>query len=249
MLLMADFTGFSGRQEALERIKRFGHAKVMFYRSDLWLHERRVHALLQELLPLIVKTYPALDAEMMLALALVHDDAEVITGDAQLADKVKMSQEQLEALDREEEAAVRVLAARWPATFEGFSYEGLLMHALRKDCLEAQLVSYADKLDAYCEALHDVLAGNRLLTTSVRLYEWVIPSLQEKFPLLKQLLAQQHPLLVPVKPVDVDALVAAGKPHTVASLARPLGVPHYDAWRVIVRRELGEGALLTRREF
>ena len=52
------------------------------------------------------------------------------------------------------------LKKKYPKKIEGYYYLDLLLHAIKKDCREAQLHSFADKHDGYNEAIHEVLAGN-----------------------------------------------------------------------------------------
>jgi len=157
------------RERALQSIYRYGMFEVVFYRSNLSMHTRRVLWLIEELLPLAEKLL-TLDSEKARILALVHDDAEIITGDVQAGVKARMSVSELKAVAKAEEQAIQELAKKSPAVVHGYSYKKLLLHALKKDCVEAQLVSYVDKIDAHCESLHEVLAGNINLLPSVMFY-------------------------------------------------------------------------------
>ncbi len=243
------------REEKLRNIMRYSMFEVMFYRSSLWQHTHRVHWIIDELLPFT--NGMNVDAEKTRVLALVHDDAEMVTGDWQAGHKAKMSAEELKNLEDDEETAAMELAARFPAKVHGYEYAALLRHAIHKDCIEAQLVSYADRFDAYCETFHEILAGNLGLLWSLMLYERWLASYAIKFPLLAPLLAVQSPFILGgdnrFQPphVDTEPYRFMGKPHVKESLAHPTDYAFYNAWRELVQRKAGaegERWLLEKKE-
>ena len=148
------FNGFTGRTEELKKVKRFSFCKIMMYQTDLDIHSQRVFWIAEALLPFAVKSLNNFDPEKARTLALVHDDAEIVTGDVQLGDKLKMTSEQLQTVHDNEAEAVLKLSERFPKTINNYRYQELLNHALHKDCIEAQFVSYCDKLDAFGETFH-----------------------------------------------------------------------------------------------
>jgi len=257
-LTTIDLSGFpKDREEGLRRILRYSMFEVMFYRSSLWQHSHRVHWIVEELLPLtdgVIK----IDKEKARVLALVHDDAEMVTGDIQAGHKAKMTKEQLMQLEKDEEKAAIKLAVGYPKEVHGYEYQSLLVSAVYKDCIEAQLVSYADRFDAYCETLHEILAGNLGLIWSLMFYERWLPSYAKKYPALKPLTKVPSPFMVIGDNRFQPPLVQArnyewlGKPHTEESIKHPTEFGFYDAWREMVQRRAGEegrGWLLEQKEF
>jgi 5'-deoxynucleotidase YfbR-like HD superfamily hydrolase len=245
------------REEALRRIERFSMFDVFFYRSTLWHHELRVFLIVSELSPLIRELLPSCDIEKTRILALVHDDAEIITGDVQLGHKQMMTDAELRNIVANEADAIEQLAKRYPPTIGVYSYKELLMHALLKDCIEAQVVSYADKLDAYCESLHELFGGNLSLLRATLNYSNLLSRFSEKFPLLRPLLADPRSPLVNLD-LRLDPMHVyrrhyqhVNKPHSRESLQQEVDLPVYATWRRIVMDGLGtEGVeiLTTQKE-
>lgn len=243
------------RERKLRSIERFSMFDVFFYRSTLWHHQLRVALIVDELTPLARKLLPHCDTQKAYALALVHDDAEMITGDVQLGHKQLMSSEELEAIEEAEATAIGELAKNFPQVIAGYSYRELLFHALRKDCLEAQLVSYADKLDAYCESLHEVLGGNVTALRSVIGYTGIIRSFGVQYPALKALLSEKTPFTdidMRTDPFRVhrDKYLYLNKPHSMESIRQETEFPTYNRWKALILEQMrDEGAeMLTRQK-
>jgi len=86
-VIKINFEGFNGRDKKLRDIIRFNMERFtpMFYRTNLLLHSQRVYLLVRDIMPVILPVYDdELNAEKALTLALIHDDAEIITGDVEL---------------------------------------------------------------------------------------------------------------------------------------------------------------------
>jgi hypothetical protein len=90
------FTDFTGREEALRNITRWSIQPVMFYRSNLFTHAKRVHGAVCAATPPARTLLPGFDARRAEILACMHDDIEIIIGDIQAGNKLKMSKEQLD---------------------------------------------------------------------------------------------------------------------------------------------------------
>ena len=242
------------RKEKLEKIFRYAYFEVLFYRSDLWKHSHRVLWLLEEIIP-VAQKYISFDIEKARTLALVHDDAEMVTGDVQAIVKLRMTPEELEALGKQEEEAIMKLVQSYPKQINGYSYEELLMHAARKDCIEAQLVSYVDKLDAYCESLHEVYAGNISLLRSVTFYSNALPLFPYKFPALKDLLSNKDSVLThitdQVSPFDIPAsrFSHLNRPFDAESVKIDADFPFYNTWKKIVIEKGHIDWLVNQKEF
>lgn len=249
------------REAGLKEIWRYNLFETMVYRSNNWMHEHRVSWIVEELTPLL-SPHLAFDAEKARTLALVHDDAELLTGDVQAGHKAQMTKEELLAVDRAEEEAIEKLCEAYPKEINGYDYKQLLTEALHKDTVEAQLVSYADKLDAYSEGLHDIFGGNLSLLTSTVFYTRFFSQVDARLPLLKEALdaAGKSPIIRPFvkSPVPGDPVTVAdyrsfsGKPHTEESLAiDTVRFPFYDAWKRMVLAKGGDEGkrwLLEQRE-
>ncbi len=243
-MINSTFDGFTDREEKLKKITRFNIYPHMFYRTNLFLHSQRVYTLIKDFLQAISQSYgDELNTEKTLALALVHDDAEIITGDIQLYHKDRMTKEELEKLDKEEAEAIEQITKKWPLKVNGFSYKELLYHALYKDCLEAQIVSYTDKVDAYCECLHEVHAGNKLFINPANDYNKRIRKFAEKFPLLNKIFPGNHALLNKLGNLDTNKILEKADLHNSVSVKQSTGISHYDRWKKLTIKYLGIEAL------
>ncbi len=247
-----DLSAFPAEREcALADVWRYSMFETMLYRSNNLMHARRVLWIVEELIPLLAPNL-VLDSEKTRTMALVHDDMEIVIGDIQAGHKAQMNKEQLAQLDATEEAAINELALRYPKTVNGYSYRDLLHEERKKGSVEAQLVSYADKLDAYNEALHDVLGGNLSLLTSVIFYTRFFAQVKDRLPLLVPGLdgAAPSPFVYPFiqspKPEEGPVTHAAyqefsGKPHTKESIRKDsVRFPFYDAWKKLVLTRGGD---------
>ena len=239
-----EMNGFNGREEELERIKRYIHpiTRVMFYRTNNLIHSRRVLWHLEKAIDDILDVFPGFDVEFTRTLALVHDDVEIITGDVKLHDKEHMSPEELEELTRREMEAISILVDRYSRFANGYGYESLLLTAKNKDRLESQTVSFFDKFDAGGEAWHEVCAGNRMFLRPAgglvgeggyvrRLMEF-----PDKYPNLIAFFSR-FPDYLP-KPFDFASLADKGRLHTKESLEEDSGYAPYERWKkTIMQRE------------
>jgi 5'-deoxynucleotidase YfbR-like HD superfamily hydrolase len=233
--------GLSWREGGMKSIKRYDGKRPMYYRSDLWIHGDRVAWLVDEISPFVSKVFHTYDPLKARVLALTHDDAELITGDIQLNEKMRMTPEETADLQRKEAEAIEILCGIAPEFIFGYSYRRLLTHAMNKDCLEAQVVSFCDKLDAGIgESLHEIFAGNVRFSRICYNYENILLKIGDKFPDLRRLFMYDHPLLrVPVHG-DYVALAHGGSPHTPLPLRRRTRIPHYNFWRDLTLDHMGE---------
>lgn len=246
------FPELAGRKEELERIERFNMYPVMYYRTNVFIHSQRVRWITEELVPPLKQAFNNFDAELARILALVHDDAEVITGDVQLGHKLQMSAEELAGVDRKEQEAIEILSKRFPQKINGFPYKQLLTHALKKDIIEAQAVSLADKLDAYGESMHELLAGNADFIPPCQNYTRILANFGNQFPQLRRASSGSHPLLISPLIYEFQDIALKGKPHTVEMINTSTNLPHYDFWKDLTIRKFGEQGvafLITQREF
>lgn len=233
------FSGsWKNREDDLSQLKRYHKFDVMFYRTDLAIHSKRVEALLRKLVPIINFYYPNLDIKKALLISKYHDDYELVLkgGDISLQTKLQMNDEQHADLNRKEKIAAEKIAKYYPKKIKGYKYLDILFHAINKDCPEAQLHSFIDKIDGYCEALHEVLAGNLIFLEPVINYQAKsFNNLKENFFLIKNLFNQKDSHLFNFPVIDLIEFFQKGnigaKPHTVESIARKSFIPHYEEWK------------------
>lgn len=249
---------WENREKDLEKVIRYNKFETMFYRTNLFVHENRVQLLLKELLPTAISIYPNLNRKLALFISKFHDDFEMVSkrGDVSLQLKLMMSEKKLSRLKQEEIAATELLSKFYGnPKIEGYQYQDLLMHAILKDCPEAQLHSFADKLDAYCEALHEVLAGNIVFLEPVVNYNMqTLNDLRGHFPLIKEVFREDNKFFhFPV--IDLKMYFNCGRigaflhtPETI--IERKTEIPHYELWkRITLSMPDGMDLLTKQKEF
>jgi hypothetical protein len=227
---------WKNRGRDLECVKRYHALRVMFYRTDLLLHSARVQGIVRALLPAILPLYPDLDGELAVLISKFHDDPEIVTGDVPLQLKLLMTEDAHLRLKQEEVAAAELLSKSYRnPKIGGYQYEDLLMHAILKDCPEAQLHSFADKLDGFCEALHEVLAGNIAFLQPV--INYVVKSFDDlpaRFPLIGEVFGVKdshfHFPVIELAPYFEHGSKSAFL-HTPESLTWSTGISHYELWK------------------
>lgn len=256
-------SGFEGREKELERVIRYDIYTVMYYRTNLAIHSPRVAAQVLELADQLHEVFgDQFVPDRAVTTALVHDDAEVVFGDIQAGNKSKMTEAQLAEVAAAEKAAIIKIGERWPTHVGEYVYTDLLHSAATVDTLEAKIVKFIDKFDAFGEALHEVYAGNTCFTTNVVNEYGTIPippdyyvSWITKFhsenPELAGKLAAIAPLFTIPKTLNWEEIALNSKPHTGESLDRPSGYPHYDWWKTTIRKynPAEDKNLLVQKEF
>jgi 5'-deoxynucleotidase YfbR-like HD superfamily hydrolase len=257
MHIEIDFSEFPlSREEKLKQIYRFHMFEKFYYRANIWMHTHRVLWLLESVLP-VVRKHLSIDEEKARVLALVHDDTEIITGDIPSAEKAKLSGDKLKQLNDVEEKAAEELAKTYPQTIHGYYYKELLLNALRKDCPEAQIVSYLDKIDAQCESVHEVFAGNLSLLHSVMYYSVNLSMFPKKFPDLISLfedpaspITYMHYINFPHRDAEKKYFDFLNKPHTSELVKKETLLPFYNEWKkIVMEKEDGMAWLTEQKEF
>ncbi len=244
--LELELAQFPGRDEALRRVTRWQLYPVMYYRTDLLTHSRRLSWHVRAAAPVLRELFgDAFDIERAIAVALVHDDHEVVLGDVQLANKLRMTPEQMAKLETAERRAIDQTAARFPAQLGRYTYRDLLLEKLELYTLESQVVTYLDKWEGYNEALHEVYGGNIVFVTpqtnhlgthpiGTTVYTKVLNEFAQKFPQTAPLFSSNQPMFSRPPQLDYEDINQHSSPHTPTSLRQPTGHPHYDAWRDIL---------------
>lgn len=253
-----NFSGsWKNRKNDLSQLKRYHKFLVMFYRTNLFIHEMRVRTIVKDLLSSAVLCYPNLSIKKTLLISEFHDDYELLLkgGDIPLQLKLMMSDDKLLELKEEEIYSAKKIARiyRNPNIGE-YNYEDILMHAIKKDCVEAQLHSFADKIDGYCEAIHEVLAGNIIFLEPVINYQArTFNNLSDNFPLIKKIFNGEKikNTLFDFPVVDLKDFFQKGsigaEPHTIESIKRKTLIPHYETWKEITLSTFKNGIdLLTK---
>lgn len=245
---------WENRETDLSELKRYHKFDVMFYRTDLLIHSKRVEALLDTLAPTALKYYSDFNINKSKYISKYHDDHELVLkgGDIPLQYKLMMSEDELSSLEQMELFAVKKISSIYKNPKLGeFKYKEILRHAVLKDCREAQLHSFADKLDGYCEALHEVLAGNVAFLEPIINYNLKTFSvLKEKYPLIKDIFSRKESLFnFPV--VDLlhyfDKGNIGAHPHTIPSVEKKTLIPHYEEWKKVTLNTFSNGMdLLTK---
>ena len=237
------------RQRQLRIIKRYRAFEVFYYRSSLWIHHLRVAAMIEELAGTITGLLGGFDISRAWLGALVHDDHEIVTGDIPLFHKEAMTPAEKGSLKDTEVCAAEGLAKKFPKTINGYNYQQLLCAAIHKDSREARVVSYFDKLDAYCESVHEVFAGNFSATFPMTDYPLRIARLQEEYQDITPLFCRKDvPLLnihlrADAREIKQENYLHLGRPHTPDSIRKKTDFLFYNDWRSLVAKRLGKQGL------
>lgn len=246
--------GFTGRKEALRRIKRWNTPVFgpPYYRHDLEMHSSELVFLLEELSPLIKHVLPSFNFGRARVLALVHDDPETESerGDVVFSVKLNMIDEEKRILEAEEERAIEKLKKKWPASIDGYSYIDLLHEAKEKGTRESQLLSYLDKYSALCESLHELFAGNyefhkgwQTERSRPPVAGTNIADLIPKYALVTPFFQTAHAVVAPYQKPNVEQWLREGKPYTRESILTPTGFKHYDFWKFTILKRGGKEGL------
>jgi hypothetical protein len=253
--LPINLEGFDGRESALAQIKRYTLCPIMFYRTNDFIHSRRVLWHLEESVPNILDLYQKnFDVNFARTLALVHDDIEILTGDVQLYYKERMNNDELEALAKKENDAIPRIIKMYNSIANNYDYRELLTNAKDKNRLEAQFVSFFDKFDAGGEAWHEVWAGNHYFVLHAGGnqgqkggYVRRLNDFPEKYPAMAKFF-EQFPQYLP-RPFDFKSAAEKGKPYTGISLQKDSDYPPYERWKKTILEHEKIDALIAQLEF
>lgn len=224
---------------------------VMYYRTNLLVHTIRVEAMIETLLPLAQECFEGFDVNLARLISRYHDDPELLAkrGDVSLQLKLQMDDDEKELLKSEEINAINIISKHYPEMIEGYCYREILLHALHKDCREAQLHSFVDKQDGNCESIHEVLAGNTVFLEPVLNYSSEVFSKRNtRFNLIQEMFSSdfkgKNPLLqFPV--LDLMGFFKNGKTkteiHTKETIERDSMIPYYEAWKKITMSTFSNG--------
>ena len=144
--------------------------------------------------------------------------------------------------------AVKKLSKRFPKKINGYEYKQLLMEMISKETIESQLVTYVDKLDAYCESMHEILAGNVSILRSVMLYVRTFATFEQKYPALRPFISDKsNPLTFVDNRWNLNFVPYSRytnlKPYTRSTIKKRSDFPFYDDWKRITLSRGGEEGL------
>ncbi len=239
----------SGRRKScLAGVERFKEGyPVMMYRTNLLIHSQRVCALAEEIIQSAGTILEGkIDSEKARLIALVHDDLETITGDIPTSRKETMPEDEACRMKENEYSAAECLCTAWGLNGE---YKHLLFNSIEKDCPEAHIVSYADKIDAFCESTHEVFAGNTHFADVAKEYIGRVKNTLKKFPILKSLEHIDHPFFRIPECIEFGRIAYSGNAHTFESIRKKTGLEYYDIWKDITLKKIGISPLLLIKEF
>ncbi len=251
---------FEELSKARKKIQRYHEIKIMFYRTDNYVHVQRVKILLKTIIiPAARMCGISFDEKKALIIAEHHDDHEIVSrrNDVMLKRKLQMDLFQKERLKAEELKAIQELLKKCPEKVEGYSFEEILMAAYSKKCVESQLVSIADKLDGFGEAIHEVLAGNAIFVEAVINYSLrTFSQLSRSYDLLPSHFFHLKNIqpLTEMSVADLTGYFNGGlvqaKVHDEESIHRPVSIPHYHIWRnATLKLPNGIDLLIKQKEF
>jgi len=254
---------FPDRTEQLRAIIRYRDAyPVMFYRQNVLHHVMRVSWLANELADVAAAIFPSYDPRKAELMALVHDDAEMVTGDYQASYRTRLTEQELSNQLAEELEAIAEVARGFPATLDGYSYQELLESFATMNSPEALVAKYADKFDAFGETLHELFAGNALFNVPPLFRGQPVPaapkfcfnllnSFSQLYPDFQSLFGSGHPL-VKLPAADFIALAQRGSLHTAETIRQPSNYGPYDAWKSVILKNASDeelADLYEQREF
>lgn len=246
------------RDEQLKQVIRYydqdHRFEIMFYRSNLFGHTRRVVAIHKVLIPTLKLFYENYDEDLALAISLVHDDPEIDSGDRSLQLKLQMGEDAKRAALLEEIEHIKKFARNYPKKIGKYNYIDLLEHAAFKNIREAQSHSFADKHDGKHEAIHEVLAGNVVfLEPIINYYQETFAKRNEKFPLMKEIFSSDIIKGLPFfefPVINLMSLFKNGKigprPHNEETISIKTGIPSYEAWKAVTLSLPGGLEMLTK---
>ncbi len=171
-------------------------------------------------------------------MASLHDDcaSDPSIGDIPLHTKLLASAQEKKIMEQTHDKVLRKLCAMYGYVSLGrYKYGDLLIEASEKKSVESQFVSYLDKIDGLCEAMHELLHHNNAFLEPVMNY--LIHTFSEKYlydayPDLTQLFKRsRHPFFTIHKKVIT---YSATTENLTRNEIQKTGIEFYDTWREIL---------------
>lgn len=237
----------------LEHIIRFHKFAIMFYRTNNYIHTQRIIAILRKFKNQILEIFPDIDFEKLLLLVKFHDAHEIIDGDISLQAKLLMSEEELLYLSEREVLTIDHLSNCYPKSIKGYNLKELMLEAKLKNTVISQLASFVDKVDGFCEALHELLAGN--VTFAEPVYNYALETfsnIENKYPLLKPIINSDNNVFFKKHVGCLQDYFKNGTvqacPHTVETVKRKTGFTYYEIWKEVTIKTFGVDVLIVKKE-
>ena len=245
----------------LEKIGRYSMYD-MRYRWSLRQHIQHLQLMLLATLPYLDDYL--LNEELALAYATIHDDPELYPplGDVQAAYKAVMARHERERLEKLEEEAVVHVIERFENRLPDYGIP--LRNYRRQFSPEAQLVHFLDKIAAFYEAMHELMAGGEGVITAMsdpsgrpvlnpfQGYPQQTRGLIEARPFLNELVRCEcaGPFVAPAPGLPYLTLFKQGQSHTLEWVKQRSGRPYsgysaYSAWLKMIL-DSGDEKLIER---
>jgi 5'-deoxynucleotidase YfbR-like HD superfamily hydrolase len=186
------------------KLKRFSPHAPMFYRDFVWIHLVRMW-LIWPCLQYIIQygdeklwlrdkcknPREGFDFRYFLTMLERHDDSEIFSPLWDIPSHIKynLSEKSKQILEQIEISIEECLSKNYQSV-EYYNQEekmkGLFIDARQKITLEAQVMSYLDKVDGFMMAFHEVAAGNATFIVPLQNYIQILKDIQswEKLPLI-----------------------------------------------------------------
>lgn len=244
------FEWFNWRKENLQKIKRYGNYKTIYYRTDVYFHSMKVYFLVKSIIPYVKSIFwDKFDENKATIMALVHDDAELLTWDFWSSQTVLMNSSEIAEYENIEEKSIYILSKSFPEFIWNYIYKNLLLEILHYSTLEAQLVKYIDHVDWYCEAMHEILAGNKCILADTRTQYGLLPippeyyynrfnNLPKYYSLISDLFKNIDPFYEKFENPEVYELNNLWNPFLLSDLYKETNIPIYDWWKNVLLNSL-----------
>lgn len=245
----------------LEKIGRYSMYD-MKYRWSLRQHIQHLQLMLLATLPYLDDYL--LNKDLALTYATIHDDPELypLLGDVQAACKAVMSRHERERLEDLEEEAVTYVIGRFENRLPDYGIP--LRNYRRQFSPEAQLVHFLDKIAAFYEAMHELMAGEEGVITAMsdplgrptlhpfQGYPKQTQGLIEARPFLNELVRREcaGPFVTAAPGLPYLTLFKQGEPHTLDWVKQRADKPYtgysaYSPWLKMIL-ESGDEELIER---
>ena len=241
------------REEELNSIMRYENfTSTMFYRASVLTHCWKVHALVKQMSEEISEEF--FDKKLTNTLALIHDDTEIIVGDILAQNKDNFSQAQKQEYEEKCNQAIPILVQNYSEFIEGFNYRELLELEEKNNTAECALVKFADKVDAYHEVCHEILAGNKEFLKEVTIkgityspYQYTYDKMIRALNHLKQFIDTSQLSLVNAIEYhpNFNEFCEEGILHTRESLLKKQPLKSYQLWIETIKNIGGEELFKT----
>ena len=228
----------SFRISMLGEIERY-HTLPMIHRTDNLIHSVRTNWITNFIHNVMAKNGYDIECDWDRAcmLALVHDDAEIFTGDTPMPKKRNATSRQIRAMEEMEYVAKHRLDNFAYITGGYPDYRKMLDEASEKQTIESQAVNVADKLDALGEMLHEVRSGNDIFLDVLKGYKPVFDEFLDKYKWWQQLSCEEYfkldkfPTIEQAKSIPLlTEEQCYSKRNIEKTLLQRSPIPWYDAW-------------------